>query len=163
MATAAVSAYKLVQAQEKLKTDTIFQEADNERIKDRMQALKDIAGSEKATQQARTNALTELAKLNKDYADKNEILQDLALANAIKRNNTSNKLRNNDILNLKTNGTLAAAELLKNGKIDEKQFNDLKKVFDDRKTLRQDETEHQKAYLDGMQQIEDANAAKNKQ
>ncbi|QEC79056.1 hypothetical protein [Mucilaginibacter ginsenosidivorax] len=163
MADAAVDAYKLVQAQEKLKIDTSVQDAANDKIKDNMDLLKEQATNQKLTTAERKKALKDLQLAQAEYHNQNKALSNREMANNIEKVRIDKSLRADEIKGLKENGVAYAGELLKKGRIEQQQFDDIKKASDNQRKLRKEDLQQTKEYVDDLQKLKDEAAEKDKQ
>ncbi len=163
MAKAAVEAYNLAQAQERLKTAMSAIEVENAGLKENIDLLKEKSKDGKLSVQQRLDNLKKASDAEDKYFKANKRLTDQQRANAIEDARLKQGLSDKEIAALKERGTQYAQELLNEGKITQEQFDAIKKADLDIITLRKEHNESSKELLDEQQNIADEAEAKKKE
>lgn len=163
MAAAAKDAYNLSTAQEQLKTATSAQELVNNKTNDRIELLKKLSANEKLGTDARIKALQEVHRQEETYYNQNSVLAYKARDNAIEELRIKTGLSADIIKDLQRRGAEAAAQLLREKKINDEQFEAIKTADEKIRGLDKQQVSNKQENADAIQKINDDVAQKAKE
>jgi hypothetical protein len=162
MVQAAKDAFALAQAQEKLKTTLSAQEVANKSIEDQIDLLKQQTENTKLNLAEREKALQKAQAMEQQNFNTNKKLTDQARANAIEDARINGNLNDKELAALIERGTQYAQEMLSEGKINQAQFDAIKKADMDIISLRKEHRDSSKTLLDEADKLAQEKADKKK-